>query len=574
MKLFNNRAEACFYYFFTVIEAVVNTYFAYILSGLINLAHTGTLKSVLQFTVFGLGYVVILLVMSYLCKSYYNKLVYRYMSSFKDAVYASALKERYSEGIPSGEYINVLTNDAMQVEMLYIDSCLTAPRQVFGFLSGTIAAVLIHPLLFVLIFVFGTVSALFMRKRSEAMMQASETLSRSNEAYAKVLKTQLDSNILLRMEDLTGTSRTIVSNAADKALYAHFMQKQTLNITMISVMSLGLFSTLIVMAAAALLALYGLVSVGGVIASGHLIGCITTPIGEIGRIYTNYKAGKLLKNKIRTQFICSDSANVCNNADTVSPAHPIENIEVSDLQFSIGEKSILKGITMTFTRGKKYVIVGKAGAGKSTLLKLIAGIFDARTHITYNGKQLSQHDIFNAVCYIPQHIIILEDTLHNNIILNEKDRYTDQADTPEAHCRSTSIASAAETLIEKLGLAVLAEKRKTGAYMIDEAISGGEKQKIAMARALFKDRSVFLFDEFNAGLDNYSMKQIEALVTEQTDKLVIFITHRLNAETLKKCDEVIYMQDGRIIEHGSFTALLANEHSAFKHFYESGSVSE
>ena len=205
---------------------------------------------------------------------------------------------------------------------------------------------------------------------------------------------------------------------------------------------------------------------------------------------------------------------------------------------------------MQFDDRKKYAIVGQAGSGKSTLLKLIAGIFDSHAQIEYNGKHLKQQEIFDNICYIPQNITILEETLKNNIILNKKNK-------------------ACDDLIEKIGLHDLAEKRKINGNIIDSTVSGGEKQKIAMARALLKDRSVFLFDEFNSGLDNYSIKHIENMLMTQTDKLIIFITHRLNLETLKKCDEIIYMRDGEIIEHGSFQSLVTNEHSAFKHYYES-----
>jgi len=517
---------------------------------LVDLANTGSSKEVIKFLAVGLGYLVITLLITYLFKSYHNTLVYRYMLAFKDSVYMSALSSRYNEGVDSGEYINALTNDSMQIEMMYVNSCLAAPQQFFAFLTGTCAAIVIHPLLFGLIFIFGVLSALFMKARSSVMMKTTKALSQDNAAYSKALKAHLDANLLLRMEHLTDWSRTFIFSVTDKALCSHRLQKQVMNTTMITVMSLGLLSTLIVMGTSSLLAIYGLVSVGSVIASGHLIGRITSPIGEMGRLYTQYKAGKALRNKIKNKFTLSDTAEKNDNALSYSTDIDIERITVSALNFWIAEKHILKNITMQFDDRKKYAIVGQAGSGKSTLLKLIAGIFDSHAQIEYNGKHLKQQEIFDNICYIPQNITILEETLKNNIILNEKNK-------------------ACDDLIEKIGLHDLAEKRKINGNIIDSTVSGGEKQKIAMARALLKDRSVFLFDEFNSGLDNYSIKHIENMLMTQTDKLIIFITHRLNLETLKKCDEIIYMRDGEIIEHGSFQSLVTNEHSAFKHYYES-----
>ena len=189
-----------------------------------------------------------------------------------------------------------------------------------------------------------------------------------------------------------------------------------------------------------------------------------------------------------------------DSTDTVDKIN-IERISVSNLDFSVEEKHILKNIDFNFEGGKKYAVVGQAGSGKSTLLKLIAGILDSNSHITYNGKILSTSEIFDNICYIPQNITILEDTLEKNICLNKKD------------CSGS--------IIEKLALTELAEKRKADGNKIDATVSGGEKQKIAMARALVKDASVFLLDEFNSGLDNYSIKLIEDIVTAQKDKLVI-----------------------------------------------------
>lgn len=547
MKIFKNFWEAALVCLLALGQAALDASFSLILARLADIANTGTLETLLKFLAVCVIYVLFLIIITYIVKNYFHKIVCQYMLRYKNAVYSSALLTKYGENVDSGEYINALTNDAMQIETLYITSFLTALQQIFHFICGTVVAITIHPLLFVLIFVFGCISAAFMKARSKAMVQATEILSKDNEAYAQNLKSHLEANLLLRMEDLLGWSQRLIFKSTDTALSSHRKQKQAMTKTEITMMSIGLLATIIVMGTAAVLSIYKIVSIGAVLAAGSLIGAITSPIGELGRLYTNYKAGKELNNKIKNKFHLSDAEVNFDTGNAVHKIH-IEHISVSDLNFSVEEKHILKNINFNFEGGKKYAVVGQAGSGKSTLLKLIAGILDSGSHITYNGKILSTSEIFDNICYIPQNITILEDTLEKNIFLNKKD------------CSGS--------IIEKVALTELAEKRKADGNKIDSTVSGGEKQKIAMARALVKDASVFLLDEFNSGLDNYSIKLIEDIVTAQKDKLVIFITHRLNPETLKKCDEIIYMKDGKIAEHGNFSALLENKNSLFKKFYE------
>ena len=547
MKIFKNWGETVLFCLLVFTLTAFNASISLIIARLADIANTGTVETVLKFLAFCFVFIIFGIIITYIVKNYFHKIVYRYMLRYKNAVYSSALLTKYGENVDSGEYINALTNDAMQIETLYVTSCLTALQEIFSFICGTVVAITIHPLLFILIFVFGCIEAAFMKARSKAMVNATEILSKNNEAYAQNLKSHLEANLLLRMEHLLAWSQRLIFQSTDTALSSHRKQKQAMTKTQITAITIGLLATLVVMGAASILAIYKIVSIGAVLAAGSLIGTISAPIGELGRIYADYKAGKELNNKIKNKFHLSDEEVNFDSTDTLDKIN-IERISVSNLDFSVEEKHILKNIDFNFEGGKKYAIVGQAGSGKSTLLKLIAGILDSNSHITYNGKILSTSEIFDNICYIPQNITILEDTLEKNICLNKKD------------CSGS--------IIEKLALTELAEKRKADGNKIDATVSGGEKQKIAMARALVKDASVFLLDEFNSGLDNYSIKLIEDIVTAQKDKLVIFITHRLNPETLKKCDEILFMQDGKIAEHGNFSALLENNNSLFKNFYE------
>lgn len=554
MKIFKNWGEAVLFCLLLLTLTALNASFSLVIAHLADVANTGTLENVLKFLAFSCGFVLCWIISSFIVKNYFHKIVYQYMLKYKNAVYSSALLTKYGEAVNSGEYINALTNDAMQIETLYVTSCLNALLEIFSFICGTVVAITIHPLLFVLIFAFGCISAIFMKARSRAMVRATEILSKDNEVYAQNLKSHLEANLLLRMENLLAWSQKHVFKTCDVALLSHRKQKQEMTKTQITMMSIGLIATLVVMGTAAILAIYKIVSIGAVFASGNLIGAITSPIGELGRIYADYKAGKELNAKIKKQFNLSDTDLKVDLTNSIQKIN-IKRINLKDLDFSIAGKKILKNISFEFESGKKYAIVGEAGSGKSTLLKLIAGILDSDKHITYNDKFLSTKEIFDSISYIPQSITILEDSLEKNIFLNKE-----------------NTAESFTNIVEKVALNDLLEKRKVDTGKLDRTVSGGEKQKIAMARALVKNAPIFLLDEFNSGLDNYSIKLIEDIVMAQAEKIVILITHRLNPEMLKRCDKIIYMQAGKILEHGTFATLLSNENSAFKSFYGNAST--
>lgn len=191
---------------------------------------------------------------------------------------------------------------------------------------------------------------------------------------------------------------------------------------------------------------------------------------------------------------------------------------------------MLSGVYATFHKGKKYLITGKSGSGKSTLLNLIAGLYDNYTgSIKIDNcevRDLNKNDLANLVVYTAQEPFLYDGTLYENICLFAK----------------TSKAEATHVL-EQVGLAAFLQKQPLG---LDTNIgengvimSGGEKQRLAIARALIRNSSIVLLDESTSHLDKNTAAEIEHLVMTLNGITVLLVSHSPTETALRLADEVV-----------------------------------
>lgn len=198
----------------------------------------------------------------------------------------------------------------------------------------------------------------------------------------------------------------------------------------------------------------------------------------------------------------------------------IEHIEAKQLEFAYeGKDTIINNLNLSIKRGEKVLLEGESGSGKSTLLKLLLGLYRPKSgKIFYNGIELAEVDLKKLrekVGYISQSVFLFNKTIKENIVFNRTD-ITD---------------SELEQLLEKCKLSGRVNEFKDGLYeVISEKgvnFSGGEKQRLALARALVKDPEIIIIDEGTSNLDIDTEKEILATIDEAfKDKIIIRITHR------------------------------------------------
>ena len=231
------------------------------------------------------------------------------------------------------------------------------------------------------------------------------------------------------------------------------------------------------------------------------------------------------------------------------------SVEYRDVSFTYpdGNQPVVEQVNLHIPAKHRMAIVGQTGSGKSTLIQLLTRYWDVNQgQLLIAGKpiqQWSESQLRAAVTVVSQRVDVLNGTLRDNLILAK----------PDADDEEISLA------LHKVGLSKLLqgdtpEKSGLDAWLGDggRQLSGGEKRRIGIARALLHNAPILLLDEPTEGLDKQTEQQIMRLFEQHfADKTVLFITHRL--VNLDKMDTVCLIEDGHVIEHGSHHDLLAQK---------------
>lgn len=232
------------------------------------------------------------------------------------------------------------------------------------------------------------------------------------------------------------------------------------------------------------------------------------------------------------------------------------DIVFENLQFSYdGTKNDVDDVNLTIKEKTMTAIIGPSGSGKSTLMKLLAGFWDfEKGKIKIGGigvKDLSMNDLNTLISYVDQNTFLFDDTILENIRIGKKDATNDEVieAAKRAGCHDFIV-----TLPD--GYDTIAGDR----------LSGGEKQRIAIARAILKNAPIIILDEATASTDIENEEKIQGALLEFTKgKTLIVITHKI--KTVINADKIIYMENGKIICDGKHEELIKSC-SAYKHLYE------
>lgn len=220
------------------------------------------------------------------------------------------------------------------------------------------------------------------------------------------------------------------------------------------------------------------------------------------------------------------------------------------------KKPVLHDVFMEFKKGEIYAIVGPSGAGKTTLMHLLFRLWDCISgSITVDGIDIKDFDIDclrGQISIVSQNIFLLNDTIYNNIVLGKE-----IADEELQHILvQAGLHEFINTLPNKLETVVGENGIK---------LSGGEKQRISIARALLKKNPILIFDEATSMLDNETEEKIISILLDSfKDTTIILIAHRLS--TVKNANTIYVLNNGTIMEHGSHDQLLEQK-GIYYHLY-------
>ena len=226
------------------------------------------------------------------------------------------------------------------------------------------------------------------------------------------------------------------------------------------------------------------------------------------------------------------------------------NIEFDNVSFAYNDKAVIENLSFSLQEGKSYALVGSSGSGKSTVAKLISGFYNVNEgSIKIGGIPISEYSdeaLIKAISFVFQDSKLFKKSIYDNVALANKDATRDDV------MRALKLAGC-DLILDKFP-----ERENTIIGSKGVYLSGGEKQRIAIARAILKDSKIIIMDEASASIDPDNEFELQkAFKNLMKDKTVIMIAHRLS--TIKAVDEILVMDNGKIIERGSDKELMSRD---------------
>ena len=444
----------------------------------------------------------------------------------------------------SGKYISILYNDIKIIEDSLLNNIFLVISSFISFIISLLFLFSISPSIVIFIVIFGILGFVIPNALSKKLIIEKNNYSHNLEEITSVTKDLFSGFEVIKGFNIGSKINTIFKNSSNTV--ESTKKKCSILESIIKGFSLSFSVTVYlgVLILGGYLMYKGEISVGTAIIiiqlSTHIVGPVKTSISLINQI----KSVSLIADKI--DEILYDS---CEDIEEVSLPKFENSIEIKNLDFSYtNDRKALNNINLTFEKNKKYAIVGESGCGKSTLIKLLMRYYkDYNGDILIDNKDIHKifsNDLYKNMSMIQQNVFMFDDSIKENIKLFAN--YSDE------EVLSICDRSGLSNLISRLPDGINSLVGENG-----NKLSGGEKQRIAIARSLINNTKILILDESTSALDNETAYNLESSLLSINDLTLIVVTHKLIKNILLNYDEIIVMKDGMVIEKGSFDYLIS-----------------
>lgn len=464
----------------------------------------------------------------------------QYFLSEQSFSHLMKLRVNYFNNTNYAETLNNINMDINQMTSVADSSVFFVITQAFSMTGGIIGLFIIDFRMTILVLLFIPIKCVVMKYFAKKQKQIMDEFIKKNQKYAKwfgdtvggVREVKLFNILDRKHEEFDQNQKDIIEKQKQMNMLGQW------NTITDSLMVQFLSSLLYILGANLVFDLQ--LSVGSVFAFITYSSYVTGPISAILNI------GYLLSGIIpstKRYYAFMDLEEETDNGETAALCP--DDLKLQQVSFAYEkEKYVLKDVDILFAKGSKTAIIGRNGSGKTTIINLLTRMYEPTSGKIMLGtediSELPLPEYRNMVSVVSQQIYLFNDTIRNNICLYKR---VDDVIVEEA-CKDSGL----EDFIKEVSLDYVVGQN--GAML-----SGGQKQKIALARALIHDKPIVIFDEATSNTDAYSEQQINGLLdTKLKEKTVIVITHK--KEILNKVDQIVVLKEGVVIDNGTYDELV------------------
>ena len=466
----------------------------------------------------------------------------QYFLSEQSFAHLMKMKMSYFNSTNYAELLNNINTDIGKMVMISDESIFFVVTQTFNMIGGLIGLFIIDYRMFILVIIFIPIKCIVMKYFAKKQKSIMEDFIRRNQEYAKWFGDTVEGIKEVKLFNIFDKKHNEFlirqKGIIDKQKQMNMLSQW--NIITDSIM-VQLLSTVLYIVGGSLVFDLQL-SVGSVFAFITYSSYVTGPISAILNI------GYLLSGIIPSTKRYYEFMDLQEETESGKHLEPIfGELRLQNVSFSyeVG-KPVLRAINLTFPKGSKTALMGRNGSGKTTIINLLTRVYNPVSgYILLNETDISEislHKYRNMVSVVSQQIYLFNDTIRNNICLYQN--------VSDEVIRAACNESGLEDFLKEVSLDYVVGQN--GAML-----SGGQKQKIALVRALVHDKPIIIFDEVTSNTDSYSEYQINNLLhTRLKNKTVIIITHK--REILSEVDRIIMLRDGIVVKNENYDELIGN----------------
>ncbi|GGE30411.1 ATP-binding cassette domain-containing protein [Streptococcus himalayensis] len=471
--------------------------------------------------------VMITTLLSYISEYFKAKYIRKTNESLKTKITENTIEKSYSLIVTKdiGKSISWFINDADQIESQAFANFLDFIFGITIVLSAFFYILKLHWLLALTSIIFLAISLIIPRITQKYIKLSQEKYTIENEKYTESVRDNIEGLGVY----FTGNALSMFHSKMKDSIALREKQYFNFSITKAKIGGVMLLASLLSQIGLVVISLYisslGFTATGSVLSIASLAGNLFNGVQSLTGTLSTFKGAEVLLDKFQSTRV--EEQHYISN---------LKKISIDSINLEYSENTIFEDFSFEFNKGKKYVIVGASGSGKSTLLKLILGLASPNSGQIkineYDINEVNLEKFYQNISYIDQSIYLINGTIRDNITLGQfvsEEKMDDILNKVQL-----------KSFIEKqpLGLDTLLESN-------GRSISGGEKQRIALARALVKNVDFILIDESTSQLDKEIRSSIEETILSFDNLGLIYVSHNTNTKILNRFDKIINSQSFR-----------------------------